>query len=158
MAKKKNDSIKLSPKHGLNPSIRHCFWCGKEDGLVLLGKLPGDKEAPRNVIVDYEPCAKCKEIFDKGILVAGVTRKPVIENMDPIGYDGEFPLYPDGSHFVASEDWARRMYSVPEAEKTLERVLEQRRVLMDSEIVKAVVEANEKDTEEDNNESNPSEV
>ena len=36
------------------------FWCGKERGeLALLGKLPGDAEAPKNVVLDYEPCDCC---------------------------------------------------------------------------------------------------
>lgn len=40
------DSIKLSPKHGVNPSILHCICCGKDYGIAMLGKLKGDKEAP----------------------------------------------------------------------------------------------------------------
>ena len=47
--------IKVSPKHGLNPTIPICFWCGKERGEVaLLGRLPGDAEAPKNVVLDYD--------------------------------------------------------------------------------------------------------
>ncbi len=159
MAKKKSDSIKLSPKHGLNPSMRICFWCGEEDGIALLGKLPGDKEAPRQVVVDYEPCPKCKEIFSKGIMVAGVVRKPMMENMEPIGYDGEYPLYPDGSHFVASENWVRRLYD--NDEDTLQAILHCRNMLMDSAVVHDVIEHQQQkdnDTEEENHASNPSEV
>ena len=44
--------IQVSPKHGLNPTIPVCFWCGKERGEVaLLGRLPGDAEAPKNVVL-----------------------------------------------------------------------------------------------------------
>lgn len=35
-------SIKLSPKHGVNPSVTHCECCGKEIGVALFGRLKGD--------------------------------------------------------------------------------------------------------------------
>ena len=39
------NSIKISQKHGVNPTIPICFWCGKEKNeIALLGKLPGDAE------------------------------------------------------------------------------------------------------------------
>ena len=31
-----NAGIKLSPKHGLNPTIPVCFWCGEERNEVAL--------------------------------------------------------------------------------------------------------------------------
>lgn len=51
-------NIRLSEKHGVNPSITVCPICGKETGIALLGKLKGDKEAPRKIIGDI--CDKCK--------------------------------------------------------------------------------------------------
>lgn len=50
--------IRVSEKHGVNPSITICPICGKETGIALLGKLKGDKEAPRKIIGDL--CDKCK--------------------------------------------------------------------------------------------------
>ena len=42
-------SIKVSEKHGVNPSMEVCFICGQDTGaILLLGRLPGDKEAPRH--------------------------------------------------------------------------------------------------------------
>ena len=49
--------ITLSKKHGLNPSMVICPICGKEIGIALLGKLKGDKEAPRKIIGDL--CDDC---------------------------------------------------------------------------------------------------
>lgn len=49
--------IRVSEKHGVNPSITICPICGKETGIALLGKLKGDKEAPRKIIGD--PCDDC---------------------------------------------------------------------------------------------------
>ena len=52
------DSIKLSPNHGLNPTIPVCFWCGKEKNEVaLMGKMDKqDSAAPKHLVVDYPPC------------------------------------------------------------------------------------------------------
>lgn len=49
--------IRVSEKHGVNPSITICPICGKETGIVLLGKLKGDKEAPMRILSD--PCDDC---------------------------------------------------------------------------------------------------
>ena len=49
--------IRVSEKHGVNPSITICPICGKETGIALLGKLKGDKEAPRRMLSD--PCDDC---------------------------------------------------------------------------------------------------
>ena len=58
-------SIRLSEKHGLNPSILHCPICGKETGVGLFGKLKGDAEAPRDM-VDNNPCKNCQKVIDDG--------------------------------------------------------------------------------------------
>lgn len=60
------DSIELSPKYGVNPSVLHCFICGKETGLALLGKLKGDAEAPHNVSNPNEICDDCRKQIDAG--------------------------------------------------------------------------------------------
>lgn len=63
MAKRK-DYITLSKKHGVNPSITHCFICGKETGIALLGKLKGDAEAPRDIYDGL--CDECQKVVDDG--------------------------------------------------------------------------------------------
>ena len=50
-------SIRLSEKHGVNPSITICPVCGKDTGIAILGRLKGDKEAPRKMIGDV--CDDC---------------------------------------------------------------------------------------------------
>ena len=68
---KRKDSITLSPKHGVNPSITHCECCGKEIGIALLGKLKGDEEAPRDIAMGY--CDDCKKVIDaKGLMIIEV--------------------------------------------------------------------------------------
>lgn len=67
--------IVLSPQHGVNPSLELCFWCQKERGLVLFGRLKGDVEAPRKVTINKEPCDECKGHMEKGIVLIS-TRDP----------------------------------------------------------------------------------
>ena len=64
-------NIRLSPKHGLNPSLLVCPICGKENGeIALLGRINdetrhADIEAPKYMI-GKNPCKDCKELLDKG--------------------------------------------------------------------------------------------
>ena len=58
------ESITLSPKHGVNPSILHCECCGKDYGLALLGRLKGDAKAPKDIMQGF--CNDCKKVIDQG--------------------------------------------------------------------------------------------
>ena len=70
--------IKLSPKHGLNPSMDMCFWCGEPKGILLMGRIHEKKgdhtdvEAPKGMVTSLEPCDKCKENFKLGIRIIEV--------------------------------------------------------------------------------------
>ena len=72
MPKKKQ--LKLSEKHGLNPSLSVCLFCGEEKGLVLLGQInKEDDEAPKKGVYDADPCDKCdarmKDAVAKGAVI-----------------------------------------------------------------------------------------
>lgn len=58
------DSIILSPKHGVNPSITKCFVCGKEYGIAMFGRLKEDVEAPREIVNGL--CPDCQKVIDNG--------------------------------------------------------------------------------------------
>ena len=73
MSKKKDKGILLSPKHGVNPTLLKCFWCGGDAGIALLGKLKGDAEAPRKICLNLEPCDACKAKFKQGVQLIEVT-------------------------------------------------------------------------------------
>ena len=80
----------ISKKHGLNPSMDICFFCGEAKGIALFGKMKGDAEAPRNVLLNYEPCDKCKEAMDQGTTVIEVVTEdngnmPIKEGIYPTG-------------------------------------------------------------------------
>lgn len=101
----KND-IKLSPKHGLNPTIPICFFCGEDKNeIALLGQI-GDRrkgediQAPMKMILDYEPCDKCKEIFAQGVLLVEVTKYPNVQGQPAIQKDA----YPTGRHCVVKPE------------------------------------------------------
>lgn len=65
-------SIKLSPNHGLNPSLMTCFYCGEAKGVALFGRMKGDKEAPREACFDHDPCDKCKGYMAQGVILISV--------------------------------------------------------------------------------------
>ena len=65
------DTIELSPKHGVNPSILHCECCGKDYGIAMFGRLKGDVEAPRDVMQGF--CDDCKAVIDqRGVMIVEV--------------------------------------------------------------------------------------
>ena len=134
------DSIKLSPNHGLNPTIPVCFWCGKEKNEVaLMGKMDKqDSAAPKHLVVDYEPCDTCKELFSKGIHVIGVTPKPIAQGQFPIMQNPE--MFPTGSMFVAPREWMKSFLEENEHPEMVNDVLEKGVMLMPDEIVSKIVE------------------
>lgn len=89
--------IKLSPKHGVNPCMPVCFFCGQDrNEIVLFGKIDReDSEAPMRAVVDYEPCDECKKKFAEGVLLIEVTQSPQYIGM-PIAKDA----YPTGRYSV----------------------------------------------------------
>lgn len=62
-----NKNIRLSEKHGVNPSVQICILCRKPMGVVLHGRLPGDEEAPREVVT-LETCDKCRGLTKQGVI------------------------------------------------------------------------------------------
>lgn len=111
--------ILLSEKHGVNPTMPICFWCGEKRGeIALLGKLKGDAEAPRECLLDYEPCERCKENFSKGIHLIGIVTegegKPIYKK------DGQ-KLFPTGTYAVVTEEAIDRMFPKEIAESSKEK-------------------------------------
>ena len=54
-------SVRISLKHGLNPSIVICPICKKDTSLALFGRLKGDAEAPKQI--EGELCDECKKKY-----------------------------------------------------------------------------------------------
>ena len=102
-------SIKLSPKHGVNPTIPICFWCGKEKNeIALLGRIGGkeDREAPKNAIIDFEPCEECKNKLAMGVPLIEVTVYPNRFCNVKISPGS----YPTGRWLVITQEAAKRLF------------------------------------------------
>lgn len=61
-------SIRVSPKHGVNPSLSACFFCGGDKNeIVLTGMMRGDVQAPHRAVWNKEPCDTCQGYMKSGI-------------------------------------------------------------------------------------------
>jgi hypothetical protein len=152
-------NIKLSPEHGLNPTIPVCFWCGEDrNEVAILGKIDKqDSEAPMRMVMDYEPCDKCKEFFDKGIQIIGCETTPIADGQFPIMTNEELSYYPTGTTIVVPEDWAKDFLKENEQEDAIDSVMKARRLLMADNLVNQLindVKAMEAQSQEDSNEDN----
>lgn len=141
-------NIRISEKHGINPSLMLCYFCNEEStGIALMGKLLGDEQAPRQAVHDMEPCKQCKEYMEMGIIVISIKDG----EPDRVEEDREFwqrqydalnshqqrnarPFIPNphrtGGWWVVSEDFIRRNITPPEL---LETVLKCRFTLVEDD-------------------------
>jgi hypothetical protein len=98
-----SNGIKLSPKHGVNPCIPVCFFCGEDKNeIAMLGKIGKrgeDLEAPRRAILDFTPCEECQKKFAQGVLLIEVTNSPEYIGM-PIAENA----YPTGRYVVVKPE------------------------------------------------------
>lgn len=126
-------SIRLSPKHGVNPTIPVCFFCGREKNeIALLGRLPGDAEAPRNAVLDYEPCEDCKAKMAMGYTLVGVLDAPPRDGMASISGN----KYPSGNLVVLTEHGIRSLFDLETADGIVARGHQP--VLMDDGVVRSI--------------------
>lgn len=96
--------IRISEKHGVNPMIPKCFWCGEsKNEIVLLGKLKDDAKAPHGVAVDMNPCGTCAEYMKKGIICISIDESKTPPNAKPQDY------YRSGGWAVITEEAVRRL-------------------------------------------------
>ena len=105
--------IKISPKHGLNPCIPVCIFCGKQKNeIAALGMLKGDAEAPMSAVINYDPCDECLANWEMGVALIRVSRKPPQEGMPPIQVSGSDRLYPTAQYTVITPDAAKRIFGI----------------------------------------------
>lgn len=101
------ESIKLSPNHGLNPTIPICFWCGEEKNeIAIMGKInKNDDKMPMHVCLDYEPCESCRDKMNLGVTVIEATATPNVATNVPI----QSNAYPTGRWSVVTRDFINRI-------------------------------------------------
>lgn len=110
-----NKPIKLSKKHGANPTVPICFWCDKEKNeIAFLGKLKGDIKAPHKMWIpgDYEPCEECKKQWMSGIVLIEAYETPVYD-VDQPAFHG---MYPNGRWTVLTENGVKKLFTQETAE------------------------------------------
>ena len=100
--------IKISPKHGLNPTIPVCFWCGKQKNeIALMGRMTDDIEAPKNMVLDYVPCEECQNHMAMGVAVLEASDHPNTENQPPM----QEGVYPTSRFVVVTTECADRVFN-----------------------------------------------
>lgn len=121
-------SIRLSKRHGVNPTICTCFFCSKEKNeIALLGHLKGDAEAPMHAVLDYEPCDECKANMDLGVTLIGAMEHPNTDGQPPMPNGA----YPTGAWMVLSEQGALYIFKP----KVIDDVLSAKRVCVPPEFI-----------------------
>jgi len=77
-----NDSIKLHPEYGLNPTLATCIICGEETGEIAFLGANYKGEAPKNMVLTVKPCEKChKKYLTKGVLLVEAEEKQVRKHL-----------------------------------------------------------------------------
>lgn len=107
-----SNNITLSPKYGVNPTIPVCFWCGESKNEIALlghigdGRKHEDFEAPRYLVINYEPCDKCRAQMAQGFTVMEATTKPNRVSLVEI----QKGVYPTGRYVVLKNEAAERIF------------------------------------------------
>ncbi len=129
--------IRLSKKYGVNPSIPICFWCGQEKNEIALlghigdGRKGEDLEAPRNILLDYEPCDGCQKNMALGVTVMEAGISPIFKNQ-PEFQPG---TYPTGKWIVLKKEAADRIFG--------DELKGHNKIFVDSETFKHFVQTEE---------------
>ena len=115
-------SLRISHKHGVNPTIPLCYFCGQpKNEIVLLGLLPNDAEAPRNLVIDYQPCEKCREMMELGVTLVEVTIDPPNVGQPPLAHIEGEDIYPTGRWCVVKPEFIDKAINDPDLAENIKR-------------------------------------
>lgn len=127
--------VKLFTQHGANPTTPVCFWCGNERNEIALPGRIGDGrkgegiEAPKSVVLDYEPCDKCRAAMEAGFTVMEATKN----SNDASAVEIQDGVYPTGRFAVLTISAAERVFGGTAKNN--------KKVFLDSEIFSKMFEA-----------------
>lgn len=128
--------LHLSAKHGLNAGTMNCFFCNEPKGIIMHGAIghlkaeslresgihvPEDGSAPRNIVVDMEPCEKCAEYMKLGVILISVKDEEPKDPMNPYRTGGWVVVKPEFIQRVVTPDslaeniLKKRMAFIPDA-------------------------------------------
>lgn len=101
-------SLTLHPEHGVNPALCLCFWCGTHTtGVALLG-YNGGKEAPKHVVIDYDPCDECKSQMALGITFIEASKTPYKSGQPEL--HPRAGVYPSGRWLVMKREALHKVF------------------------------------------------
>lgn len=120
------DSIKLSKKHGVNPTMCKCFFCGEVKSIALMGHIGDyrkgeDIQAPHECVMDYEPCDKCIENMNKGVTLIEVSTEAP-DNRPPMKAQDGVEVYPLGRWCVITVEAVKRIFNLEEEPKNGDKI------------------------------------
>lgn len=96
--------LRLHKKYGVNPTIAKCFLCGEAKNEIALLGSAFPEEAPMYMVLDVEPCEKCREKYLKiGVLLAEAERR---EN-----HFGKIDYYPNGKFLVIKDEAFKKVFN-----------------------------------------------
>ena len=76
--------LRLHSKHGLNPTMTNCYFCGEPSEILLVGNavnqfkkagvhVSEDGRMPHEIgAINTTPCQKCEEYMKKGIMLISI--------------------------------------------------------------------------------------
>lgn len=115
---------------GIQVVQTRCYYCNEPDALLInkrIGRHSSELQEMHDKVIDTEPCSKCKEHMDKGIILVSVD-----DAKSDKGWQND-PMpnpYRTGGFFVVSENFIRRVFQ-PEA--VVANMLESRFAFIDHE-------------------------
>jgi len=92
-----------------------------------MGRLRDDVEAPRTIVLDYDPCDSCEKAMAMGISLIECAEKPMIEGHREI----QQGLYPTGRWFVVSQDFVLRIFD----DEMAQSAVNHRKAFIDKECI-----------------------
>ena len=107
-------SIVLHPKHGANPTITTCYYCGGDSDILLVGvhtrkfKEAGVSVSPDGQMpirigpIGMRPCRECEKYMEQGVILISVENNTKQEEMPDPRRTGCF--------CVVTEDCIRRLF------------------------------------------------
>lgn len=102
--------IRLHPKHGVNPTIPTCFYCGEDKNeIALLGAAYRGEAPMKGVVLDQKPCDKCAGYMKQGVILISVKD----------GEDGKPNPYRTGGWAVIKDEAIRRMVQPDDLAETI---------------------------------------
>lgn len=118
-------ALRLSPKHGVNPSVGLCFFCQKSKEVILAGYMKGDIAAPREAVWNDDPCDECVKCMEKGVIIISVDEDKTNDDNNP---------HRSGGWAVVSVDYIKRVFTDLMGEELTKSMLERRAGFLSDEV------------------------